>query len=52
MSNRLVTMMFNVYLVLFLLQGRVFGITIGCLIGMFPLLFMNKEVIGEKEEKH
>lgn len=25
----------------FMLQGRLVGITIGCLIGMFPLLFMD-----------
>lgn len=30
-------------------QGRVVGITVGCLIGMFPLLFMNKEAIMEEE---
>lgn len=35
-----------------LLQGRVIGITVGCLIGMFPLLFIKKEAPkGEEEEE-
>lgn len=33
---------------LFILQGRVLGITIGCLLGMCPLLFMRGD---EKTEK-
>lgn len=32
------------------MQGRVIGITVGCLIGMFPLLFMNKDKEALKEE--
>lgn len=32
-----------------LFKGRVVGITIGCLIGMFPLLLMSKDT--KKEEK-
>lgn len=34
-----------------ILQGRVIGITVGCLIGMFPLLFMNKDKEASKEEE-
>lgn len=34
-----------------LLQGRVFGITLGCLLGMVPLLFMkDKKDAKPKEE--
>lgn len=29
--------------ILNVLQGRGVGVTIGCLLGMLPLLFMNKE---------
>lgn len=32
------------------LQGRAIGIVIGCLLGMFPLYFMNKKPIGSTDE--
>lgn len=33
------------------LQGRVLGITVGCLLGMLPLMFMKEKEKGEKKEK-
>lgn len=32
-------------------QGRVFGITVGCLLGMLPLMFMKDKKDGEKKSE-
>jgi hypothetical protein len=40
----------NLTLKLPISQGRVLGITVGCLIGMLPLMFM-KETEGDKKKK-
>lgn len=32
-------------------QGRIIGITVGCLVGMFPLLFMDRKAIEDERKE-